>query len=424
MRTSGLRLGRILGIEVAADLGVLLFGGLLTYLLATSILPSSEPGLVGAAYWSVAAIGTLMFLGSLLAHELGHAVVARRNEVEVAGITLWMFGGVAELRSEARTAGAELRIALAGPAMSFLVAAVSIGAALGLDRVGAPGLYTGALWWLGLVNVVLGVFNLLPGAPLDGGRVLAAVLWMIRGDRLRAKTWAARTGRIVGMLVIAGGFAEVFVLGSGTGLFTVVVGWFLMSAARMEELRYGGEQALGTMAVSEAMVRDPRSVRTWATVADVVAGPLHDSDQSVLPVLDFNEGVAGVVTMAQVQRLPAERWAATTVAEVMLPAAHVPTATPTERVTAVLDRLRAQSGGLALVLDGGRLVGLLTPDGISRAIRFGRLAQRGQVATSGLTPSPGGAQQAGTFHQPVTAPLTLPPPAPPHVPTQNWEAPR
>ncbi len=413
MRTSGLRLGRIFGIEVAADLGVLLFGGLLTWILATSVLPASEPGLTGTAYWSVAALGTLLFIFSLLAHELGHSIVARRNDIEVAGITLWMFGGVAELRSDAKSAGAELRIALAGPAMSFLVAAASIGAAFGLSRAGAPDIYVAALGWLGVVNAFLGVFNLLPGAPLDGGRVLAAILWMIRGDRLQSKVWAARTGRVVALLIVAAGFAEVFVLRSPSGLWTVVIGWFLLSAARMEEAHYVGEAALGTMAVSEAMVRDPASVRTWTTVADAVRGPMAASSQPALPVLDWNERVAGVITMSQVRRLPADRWASTTVADMMLPAEQLPTAMPSERLTSVLDRLRATSGGFAVVLDQGRLVGLLTPAGISRAISFGQMARRGGIPTSG---TPVAAHAATT--------TVRPPPAPIQVPTQDWEPPR
>ena len=198
MRTSGVRLGRVFDIEISADLGVVMFAGLLTWILASSILPASVAGLPAGAYWSVAALGTLLFLGSLLAHELGHAVVARRNDIEVLGITLWLFGGVAQLRSDARTAGAELRIALAGPAMSLVVGALSLAAAVGLRSVGVPEIYVVALGWLGLVNVVLAVFNLLPGAPLDGGRVLAALIWMVRGDRLRARVWAARAGRAVG----------------------------------------------------------------------------------------------------------------------------------------------------------------------------------------------------------------------------------
>ncbi|MBS1837386.1 MAG: site-2 protease family protein [Actinobacteria bacterium] len=417
MRTAGIRLGRILGVEIAFDLGVLLFGAMLAWILAASVLPDAEPGLSPVAYWSVATLGALFFIGSLLAHELGHSVVARRNGIEVEGITLWMFGGVARLNSDATKASAELRIALAGPAMSFLVAAVSVGAAIGLGRLDVPRLYLAALMWLGLVNAFLGVFNLLPGAPLDGGRVLAALIWMVRGDRLEAKIWAARTGRVVALLIVAAGFAEVFVLGSLTGLWTAFIGWFLLNAARMEEARYAGEAALGTMSVSEAMERDPRSVRTWMTVAAAVEGPLHGTTQTVLPVLDWNDGVAGVLTMAQIQRLPAERWSTTTVGDVMLPAASVPTATPTEQLTGVLDRLRMQSGGLALVLDGGRLVGLLTPDGISRAITVGRLDRR-RGALPGSEPSgsaPSGSAPSGS------APVS--PPTPPHAPIQHWEPP-
>jgi len=157
MRQGGIRLGRIFGIEVSADLGVLLIGGLLTWSLAATILPMGEPGLSSGAYWSVALIGALLFLGSLLAHELSHSVVAQRNGIEVEGITLWLFGGVAQFKNEATNAGAEFRIAAAGPGMSFLLAAAFLGSAYGLDAVGAPGIYVVLLWWLGVINGLLAV---------------------------------------------------------------------------------------------------------------------------------------------------------------------------------------------------------------------------------------------------------------------------
>ncbi len=414
MRSSGLRLGRIFGVDVAADLGVLVFAGLLTWILATSVLPTAESGLAGSAYWSVAALGTLLFIGSLLAHELGHAVVARRNDIEVVGITLWMFGGVAELRSDARSAGAELRIALAGPAMSVAVSVVSIGASIGLDRLGAPTLYVVALSWLGIVNGFLAVFNMLPGAPLDGGRVLAAILWMIRGDRLQAKVWAARTGRVVGMLVVAAGLAEVFVLQSSSGLWTVVVGWFLLNAARVEQARYASEAALGTMPVAAAMDPNPASVSTWSTIAEAVRGPLAQGTHAVVPVLDWNQDVAGLLTMAHVKHVPADRWESTTVSEVMASAKDLPTTTPSEQITSVLGRLQVATGGLALVLDGGHLVGVLTPDGVQRAISYGSLARRGLNVLPGA-----GVDQGATPAGPGT-----PPAAPIDVPVQTWEPPR
>jgi Zn-dependent protease/CBS domain-containing protein len=401
MRQAGLRLGRIFGIDVSADLGVLFIGGLLTWSLATAVLPQSEPGLGGGAYWSVAMIGALLFLGSLLAHELSHSVVARRNGIEVEGITLWLFGGVAQFKSDATNAGAEFRIAAAGPAMSFLLGGVFVGAAFGLAQLGAPDLYVVLLSWLGLINIFLAVFNLLPGAPLDGGRVLAAVLWKIRGDRLRAKVSAARAGRFVGLLLIAAGFAEIFYLQSFGGLWTAFIGWFLLGAARMEESHYVGERALGDLVVSSAMVRDPQVVHVWTTVADTVNGPLRDTAQTAVPVLDFGGHVVGLVTMNQVRRVPAEQWAATEAGRIMLPAASVPSAAPTDKLTDLMERLRPEAEGLALVLAEGRLVGVVGPNEIQRAVTIGRMA-----AKAGRVPRSGG-----------------PPPPPPVVPVQHWEPP-
>jgi Zn-dependent protease len=208
MRQGSIRLGRVMGVPLSMDLGVLLIGGLLTWLLATNVLPSRSPGLVSTAYWSVGAIGALLFLASLLAHEMAHAVVARRNDVRVEGITLWLFGGYAQFENDPPTPGADFRITAAGPATSIGLAAVFLGAAWGLSSVGAPELYVAMLAWLGLLNGFLGVFNLLPGAPLDGGRILAAALWKLRGDRVSGRIGAATVGKFVGLGLVGVGVWE------------------------------------------------------------------------------------------------------------------------------------------------------------------------------------------------------------------------
>jgi Zn-dependent protease len=399
MRSRGLRLGRIFGVDVSADFGVLFMGGLFTWMLATLILPQQEPGLAGLAYWSVGAIGALLFLASLLAHEMAHSLVARRNGIEVEGITLWLFGGVARFRNEATAPGPEFRIAAAGPAMSLALAALLIGGAMGLDSVGAPGLYAALLAYLGVLNGLLAVFNLLPGAPLDGGRILAAGIWKVRGDRLQAKTWAARVGRGLGLLLVAAGIAEIFLLGNFFGLWTAFIGWFLLNAARAEEAHYAGEKALGDLPVAEAMVRDPETVRVWTSVADTVDGPFRRTAQDAVPVLDFSGNVAGVVTMEQVRLVPAEQWSGLEVGRIMVPADLVPTAAPQERMTDLMDRLTPEARGEVFVLDAGRLVGLVGPAEFQRAITIGRLARRGRPGRSG------------------------PPPPPPTVPVQHWDPP-
>jgi Zn-dependent protease/CBS domain-containing protein len=396
MRERGLRLGRLFGIEVSADLGVLLIGGLLTWSLATVVLPSAEPGRAPLAYWSVAAVGAVLFLGSLLAHEMSHSVVARRNGVEVEGVTLWLFGGVARFRNEAKGPGAEFRIAAAGPAMSLALGLAFIGAAIGLGALGVPQLYVVMFSWLGLINGFLAVFNLLPGAPLDGGRILAAALWRLRGDRLGAKVSAAKVGRGVAMLLIAVGVAEIFFLRTFGGIWTVFIGWFLLGAARMEEAHYAGERALGDLRVGAAMLRDPQTVRVWTTVADTVEGPLRSTAQDAVPVLDFSGRVAGLVTMDQIRMVPAEQWPVVEVGRIMVPADAVPTATPDEKMTDVMDRMTMAARGEVFVMDGGRLVGLLGPSEFQRAITIGRLSRRRR---------PG------------------PPPPPPRVPVQRWEPP-
>ncbi|MFZ4517105.1 MAG: site-2 protease family protein [Microthrixaceae bacterium] len=407
MRQGSLRLGRILGIDVAADLGVIVIGGLLTWSLATVILPQGEPGLATAAYWSVAAIGALLFLGSLLAHELGHSVVARRNGIEVEGVTLWLFGGVARFRNEAPGAGAEFRIAAAGPAMSFLLGAVFLAGAYGLDIVGVPGLYVVLLWWLGAINVFLALFNLLPGAPLDGGRILASGLWKLRGDRLWAKATAAKAGRFVGFLLIGAGLAEIALLGSFGGIWTAFIGWFLLGAARMEQAHYDGERLLGDLTVGAAMLPSPRTVANWTTVAEVVDGPLRSTAQQAVPVLDVSGRLVGLVTMTQIKRVPAESWPSTAVAAVMVPVADVPVAAPGEKVTEVIERLGPVATSEVVVLDQGRLVGLMGPAEVQRALALGRMA-RGRR----------GAQVPADQHTPAG-----PPPPPPTVPVQHWDPP-
>lgn len=396
MRQGAIKLGRIFGIPVAMDPGVVLVGGLLSWLLASVILPRGAPGLVGAVYWSVGVVGALLFLGSLLAHEMAHSVIARRNGVHVEGITLWLFGGFAQFANEPRDAGAEFRISAAGPASSLAIAAAFVGAALGLGAAGVPVVYTTLLAWLGLINGFLGVFNLLPGAPLDGGRILAAVLWKIRGDRVAGRIGAARTGKVVGMGIVGVGAAEMLFLGGFGGLWTMFIGWFIFNAARTEQGYFVGERALGDLRVRDAMLRDPQHVRTWTTIAELVDGPLHSTRQSSVPVLDWNGAPVGLVSMADVARVPAEQWG-TEIAQV-IGADRPVTVPPDLRVVELMEHLAGVRGGSVMVVDDGRLVGMIGVDEIRRAIEVGRFRK-------------------GRTTQPT------PPPPPVSVPRQRWDPP-
>ena len=229
------RMGTIAGIRVGLHWSVALVALLFTMTLAGDILPSSAPGFADSAYVVVAVSTSLLLLASIVAHELGHSLVARRNGVGIVGITLFALGGVAAMDREPDRAGPAFRIAIGGPLVSVLFGGVSLGLAYGAAQIGLSDLSVVAITWLGIVNLGLAVFNMLPALPLDGGRVLQAALWKRSGDPLRSTVTAAGAGRIIGSLMILGGI-YLYLTGSG-GLWTIFIGWFVASSAKGEELR-------------------------------------------------------------------------------------------------------------------------------------------------------------------------------------------
>jgi Zn-dependent protease len=233
-----IHLGRILGIRVGVNWTLVIAFALIAFTLATGILPGQVPGDIELAYVAAAVACAGLFFASLLVHELAHAVVARRLGVQVHGITLWLFGGVARLRGESPSPGIEARIAVVGPLASVGLAALFFGIDGGLQLTGGwdrwPLIGVGAQW-LWLANLTIALFNLVPAYPLDGGRLLRALLWKRFGSRLRATTVAARGGRIFGYLMIAAGVIGFFVSQSIGSLWTLLLGWFLYSASRTEE---------------------------------------------------------------------------------------------------------------------------------------------------------------------------------------------
>ncbi len=233
--TDSIRLGRISGIPIGLHWSIAIIAGIFTLSLASTILPASAPGFGGAIYFGAALAVTVALLASIVAHELGHSIVAQNNNVGVSGITLFALGGVAKLESEPTNPGAAARIALAGPAVSVVLGLASLAAAAAAGFVGASAIIVAALSWLGLINLSLAVFNMLPALPLDGGRALQAALWKRSGDRDQATISAASVGRYIGWAIVA--FGAWRLLTAGSGLWTMVIGWFILSSAKAESLR-------------------------------------------------------------------------------------------------------------------------------------------------------------------------------------------
>ncbi|MFR0354647.1 site-2 protease family protein [Streptomyces sediminimaris] len=366
-----LPLGRIAGVRVGLHWSVLVIVALVTVMLAGGRFPDAHPHHSSWAYTVLALLTALVFLASLLVHELAHAVVAQRNGVQVDGITLWMLGGVARLRSEAPTPAAELRIAGVGPLTSAVLGAAFTGLALWLDAIGVSGLVVEAVAWLAAINVVLAVFNAVPAAPLDGGRLLRAYLWHRTGDPVRATRGASAAGRALGWFLVVLGFAMVLFEGNLSGLWSALIGWFLITAAT-EEARHAELGAvLAGLPVRRVMTRDPVTVRATVTVAAFLAeGPFGAYRHSAFPVLAADGAPAGLVTVRLVNEVPVQARSATTVADVMRPLADVATASPDEAVVDLLPRLEASRERRALVLDGEHLVGIVTLADVSRAVSW------------------------------------------------------
>lgn len=359
MKTS-VRLGRIAGVEVGLNWSLLVIAVLLAVGLASGRFPSDAPGYSGAEYAIAGVITAIAFLACVLAHEVSHAVVARHEGIEVDGITLWLLGGVTRMHGDAPTPEAELRVSGAGPLASFVVGAVLLGIGIGLDALNVSALVVDVLLWLGSINVVLAVFNVLPGAPLDGGRLLHAFLWKRHGDRLRATQTASRAGQALGWVLVALGFVEfAFGTGLGGGLWLALLGWFLITAARAEEERAFVEEALGSRRVADVMAPTPAVVPEYVTVRDFIDHYLLAHRHSAFPVVDARGRTVGLVTLERVRSVPAHLRGSTTVREIATPADQVRVVAPADPARDLLDRV-VEGDGAVLVVDGDRVVGVVT----------------------------------------------------------------
>ena len=364
------RLGRVGGIAVGLHWSVAVILAIIAELLAVAVLPGAFPHRSAALYWAVAAIAAVVFLASLLAHELAHALVARRNGVGVRSITLWMLGGMAELDAEAPSAGADLRIALAGPAASLAAALVLFGAGAAIGAAGGPGVAVAAATWLAVMNGILAVFNLLPGAPLDGGRVLRAALWRHYGDRERAERGASRAGQVLGAALIGLGIGELLVFRSFSGLWLMLIGWFLLTTAAAEEKAAAAKAALAGVRVADVMTADPELAPGWESVSEFIGRAAARSRQDAFPVVGPDGGLAGVVLASQLARISADSRARLRLDQVALAVPPGYRAAPDDPAGPLLTRRPLGGEVAAVVLAGGRVLGLVMVSDLQRALRW------------------------------------------------------
>ena len=379
-------LGHVGGIRIAANWSLAPIFVLITWSLAATLLPAAAPGYATWGYWAFGVLTAAAFYASLLAHELAHAFAARRHGVRVRSIVLWLFGGVAQLEGDTPGARAELEVAAVGPATSVAIALLGFALASLLGALGVSALMVAAVRWLAFINLVLALFNLLPAFPLDGGRILRAVLWHRWKDRARATSVAAKVGKVGGFGLIAVG-AVVFLAGGGAlgGIWLAVIGWFIVVAADQQRERVTERSRVGELRVADAMSRDPLSVPASATVADVLEPYVKPSRLSSFAVLESGGRIAGLATVQRMAALPRADWPSTSIMAAAATPAELVLCGPDDAVADVALRMQGSADRRALVVASDRLVGVLTPSDVRRAIaRAAVLGQQpGTAATRG-----------------------------------------
>ncbi|MBI3455414.1 MAG: site-2 protease family protein [Candidatus Rokubacteria bacterium] len=365
---------RVWGIPVRVHVSWLVIFGLIAWSLSVGYFPRVLPDLPLVAYWANGLLAALLLFVSVFLHELSHSVAARRYGIPVSGITLHVFGGVSQLEREPGRPGVEAVVAIVGPLTSLMIAAVVAAA----DALWAPPPAAAAVMrYLVLVNVVVGVFNLVPGFPLDGGRLLRAVLWKWKGNLRWATQMASRVGSAVAFLLMGLGIVRALAGEFLGGLWFVLIGVFLRQAAEGSYQQLVVRRALAPLAVRDVMTREVVHVPPGLSVAQVVHDFFWQHHVSSFPVLDGPQ-VVGILSIHQLKALPQERWAETPVREIMLPVTEPLIAAPGDRLWQAFEKLSQNGLGRLAVVENGALVGYLSLKDVLHILAVSAAGSRGR----------------------------------------------
>jgi Zn-dependent protease len=357
---------KVLGVEIRLDASWIILALLIAWSLAAGVFPELHAGLPVVSYWTMAAATVVGVAVSIVLHEMGHTLVARMYGVEVKSITLFMFGGVASVENEPRTARAELFMAIIGPIVSGVLAVLFFAAAAASAW---PAEVHGVLHYLGMLNAALAVFNLAPAFPLDGGRVLRALLWLRSGDPVKATVTSARAGEVFAWIMMGTGVLAGLGGAIVGGLWWIILGYFILTMARAYRMQAEAKVLLVGLSVADAMTPDPITAPADASVEEFVRDCLSRHPHDLVPIV--RQGVViGGAGLKEAQLLPREQWPATRVAEIAVPAQDIPMAPPEAALAGVLERMQQKQASRLLVVDRDRLVGILTLKDVLAHMQF------------------------------------------------------
>lgn len=363
---ASIKLGNIWGIPVGLHPSWFIIFFLLTWSLSTGYFPREYGGLSLVSHIILGVLTTVLFFASVLAHELGHSFIALRNKIPVKGITLFIFGGVAQITEEPKSPGAEFRIAIAGPLVSLALAAL-FGIAFILDQaipyLAAPSAY------LMRINFILAVFNLIPGFPLDGGRVLRAFVWWWNKDFHKATKVASFTGQVVAFGFIGFGILSIVRGDFLNGAWLAFIGWFLQNAAAASYAQTNMQHHLQDVKVAQVMERDCVRVPSLTPVSQVVNDQILTGGQNCFFVAD-NGKLLGMLTLRDISQIPQQKWGFTTTSQAMVPANRLVSVSPDTELLSALRTMDSANLGEVPVLDNGDLVGMLSRDKVLHYLRM------------------------------------------------------
>lgn len=362
------QVGRLFGIPLRVHFSWLIMFGLVSWSLAVGYFPAMFPDLPVWSYWVRAAVAATLLFVSVILHELGHSLVARRHGVEIAGITLFVFGGVSSLGREAQSAGEEFQIAVVGPLTSLAIGAVF--AILWVALRGPAPEASGIAGYLAFINAVIAAFNMLPGYPLDGGRVFRSVVWARNRSQLAATRTAARVGEGVAYLLMAGGAIQFFWNPIG-GIWMFLIGMFLRNASSSSYEQLVLQTALEGVSVMEIARADYVPVSPDMTLDVLVDGHMLAGHGRAYPVLAGQE-LLGLITLSDVRRLERDQWPTTTVYRAMTPVERLHTVSTAETALHVLQLMAQWDVNQVPVVDGRLLVGMISRADILRHIQMRR----------------------------------------------------
>ena len=386
----GFKLFRLWGIDINIDWSWIFIFLLITWNLAAGVFPQMHPNWNPVLTWSIAIVASLLFFASILVHELAHSLVAKSRGLPVHTITLFLFGGVSNIEREPESPATELIMAIVGPIASIalgfaflLLGTLTTRRGISMDDLARANPISTLLLWLGPINIAVGVFNLVPGFPLDGGRILRSLLWAATGSLKKASKLAARIGQAVAWIFIILGLSMAFgmrvpLLGTGFtgGLWLAFIGWFLNNAAASTYQQVLIHDLLHGVPVTRLMRSNVPSVSPGASVSELVHSHMMNSDERCFPVIDQDQMI-GLVCLEDVRRLPRNDWETTPVSRIMTPASRLELITPQADASEALNRLAAKDVRQVPVVQNGHLLGILRRRDILRYLQL-----QSQVAAS------------------------------------------